>query len=189
MVGSDESHFNQCFINCEGQSRKTVYKSQPFWRERRAKAESSGGPSVYQPNALPLGQTGWQSLSTIDTKATHHVQSYYATGPKLLSVAPLSGTTFLLTSDTAVLSHSSRLLLKHFSWFLPTLSYSIPFTGIGCCIWFDLDFAADVFTGWLICCYCCCFVVVVCLLLFVLFLSLIKKIFLWGDRMKYVMHY
>ena len=38
---------------------------------------------------------------------------------------PLSGTTFLLiTSDTAVLSHSSQLLLKPFSLLLPTLSYS-----------------------------------------------------------------
>ena len=29
-----------------------------FWRERRAEAESGRGPSAYQPNALPLGQTG-----------------------------------------------------------------------------------------------------------------------------------
>ena len=42
---------------------------------------------------------------------------------------PLSGTTFLLTSDTAVLSHSSKLLLKHLSLLLPTLGYSNPFTG------------------------------------------------------------
>ena len=28
-----------------------------FWRERRAEAESGRGPSAYQPNALPLGQT------------------------------------------------------------------------------------------------------------------------------------
>ena len=39
---------------------------------------------------------------------------------------PLSGTTFLLTSDTAVLSHSSKLL----SLLLPTLSYSNPFTAL-----------------------------------------------------------
>ena len=29
-----------------------------FWRERRAEAVSNRGPSAYQPNALPLGQTG-----------------------------------------------------------------------------------------------------------------------------------
>ena len=70
---------------------------------------------------------------------------------------PLSGTTFLLTSDIAVLSHSSKLLLKLFSLLLPTLIYSNPFTGIGCCTWFDLDFAADVFTSWLMWVLCCCF--------------------------------
>ena len=64
---------------------------------------------------------------------------------------PFSGTTFLLTSDTAILSHSSKLLSKLFSLLLPTLNYSNPFTGIGCCTWFDLDFAADVFTSWQMC--------------------------------------
>ena len=29
-----------------------------FWRERRAEADSNRGPTAYQPNALPLGQTG-----------------------------------------------------------------------------------------------------------------------------------
>ena len=60
---------------------------------------------------------------------------------------PLSGTTFLLTSDTAVLSHSSELFLKPLSLLLPTLSYSNPFTGIGFCTRFHFDFAADVFHG------------------------------------------
>ena len=31
-----------------------------FWKERRAEALSNRGPSAYQPNALPLGQTGSQ---------------------------------------------------------------------------------------------------------------------------------
>ena len=31
-----------------------------LWRERRAEADSNRGPSVYQPNALPLGQTDSQ---------------------------------------------------------------------------------------------------------------------------------
>ena len=29
-----------------------------FWRERRAEVDSNRGPSAYQPNTLPLGQTG-----------------------------------------------------------------------------------------------------------------------------------
>ena len=29
-----------------------------FWRKRRAEADSNRGPSAYQPDALPLGQTG-----------------------------------------------------------------------------------------------------------------------------------
>ena len=39
-------------------SQDSVHETQPFWRERRAEAESSRGPSAYQLNALPLGQTG-----------------------------------------------------------------------------------------------------------------------------------
>ena len=56
-MGSDESHFN-ISVESDGQSHKTVHKPQPFLRERRAKAVSNRGPSAYQPNALPLGQTG-----------------------------------------------------------------------------------------------------------------------------------
>ena len=48
----------RCFINCEGQSHKTVSTNHNFWRERRAEAVSNRGPSAYQPTALPLGQTG-----------------------------------------------------------------------------------------------------------------------------------
>ena len=46
------------FHNCERQSHKTVSTDHNFWRERRAGADSNGGSSAYQPNALPLGQTG-----------------------------------------------------------------------------------------------------------------------------------
>ena len=46
------------FINCEGQSHKTVSTDHYLWRERRAEADSNRGPSAYQPNALPPGQTG-----------------------------------------------------------------------------------------------------------------------------------
>ena len=46
------------FHNCEGQSHKTASRDHNFWSERRAEADSNWGPSAYQPNALPLGQTG-----------------------------------------------------------------------------------------------------------------------------------
>ena len=46
------------FHNCEGQSHKTVSTDHNFWRERRAEADSNRGPSAYQPNILPLSQTG-----------------------------------------------------------------------------------------------------------------------------------
>ena len=48
------------FHYCEEQSHKTVSTDHNFWRERTAEAESNQGPSAYQPNALPLGQTGSQ---------------------------------------------------------------------------------------------------------------------------------
>ena len=37
-----------------------VHKPEPSRREGRAEAESSRGPSAYQPNTLPLGQTSSQ---------------------------------------------------------------------------------------------------------------------------------
>ena len=49
------------FHNCEGQSHKRVCTDHNFLRERRAEADSNRGPSAYQPNALPLGQTGSQA--------------------------------------------------------------------------------------------------------------------------------
>ena len=58
-MGSDEGHFNVS-VGSEGQSHKTVStnRNHVFWRERRAEAVLNRGPSAYQPNALPLGQTG-----------------------------------------------------------------------------------------------------------------------------------
>ena len=50
------------FHYCDGQSHKTVSTDHNVWRERRAEADSNRGPSAYQPNALPLGQTGSQVL-------------------------------------------------------------------------------------------------------------------------------
>ena len=56
-MGSDESHFNVSLI-VRDKVTNSVHKPQPFWRKRRAEAESSWGPSAYQPNTLPLGQMG-----------------------------------------------------------------------------------------------------------------------------------
>ena len=58
-MGSDESHFNVS-VESDGQSHKTVSTNHNLF-ERRAEAVSNQGPSAYQPNALPLGQTGSQS--------------------------------------------------------------------------------------------------------------------------------
>ena len=59
-MDSDESHFNVS-VGSDGQSHKTVPTKHNFLRERRAEAVSNRGPSAYQPNALPLGQTGSQA--------------------------------------------------------------------------------------------------------------------------------
>ena len=57
-MGSEESHFDVS-VGSDGQSHKTVSTNHNlFSRERRAEAVPNRGPSAYQPNALPLGQTG-----------------------------------------------------------------------------------------------------------------------------------
>ena len=79
------------FRNCEGQSHKTVSTDHNFWRERRAKADSNRGPSAYQPNALPLGQTGslkqCTSYRITELKPDHTfaAQSCFALGTTLAS--------------------------------------------------------------------------------------------------------
>ena len=57
-MGSDESHFNALIIMRNKVTNRTVSTNQNFGREGRAEAESSRGPSAYQPNALPLVPTG-----------------------------------------------------------------------------------------------------------------------------------
>ena len=81
-IGGDESHFNVSLI-CEGQSHKTTditvsINNNFLLRERRAEAKmSSRGPSAYQPDALPLGQTSshseWDAgfTSVNDTMKNH----------------------------------------------------------------------------------------------------------------------
>ena len=55
-VGSDESHFNVSVGSTKSQDN--AHKPQPFRRERRAETVSNRGPSAFQPDAIPLGQTG-----------------------------------------------------------------------------------------------------------------------------------
>ena len=55
-MGSDESHFNVS-VGSDGQSHRTVSTNHNLFEET-AEAVSNRGPSAYQPNALPLGQTG-----------------------------------------------------------------------------------------------------------------------------------
>ena len=52
------------FHNCEGQSQDSVHRPQ-ILKKIRAEADSNRGPSAYQPNALPLGQTGTKTRSTL----------------------------------------------------------------------------------------------------------------------------
>ena len=63
---SSKSHFNVALIVRDKVSNKTVSTDHNFWRERRAEVDSNRGPSSYQPNALPLGQTGSQNNDSIN---------------------------------------------------------------------------------------------------------------------------
>ena len=57
-MGSDESLFNVS-VGSVGQSHRTVSTTHTRFEEKREpKRVSNRGPSAYQPNALPLGQTG-----------------------------------------------------------------------------------------------------------------------------------
>ena len=55
-MGSDESHFNVSLIERDKVTRLST--DHKFGRERRAEADSNRGPSAYQSNTLPIGQTG-----------------------------------------------------------------------------------------------------------------------------------
>ena len=51
------------FHNCGGQSHKIASTDHNFRREMGAETDSNRGSSAYQPNALPLGQTGSHTFS------------------------------------------------------------------------------------------------------------------------------
>ena len=58
MGSDDESHFNVS-VGSDGQSHETVSTNHNLFEEKgEPKRVSNRGPSAYQPNALPLGQTG-----------------------------------------------------------------------------------------------------------------------------------
>ena len=61
-VGSDDSRFNVLLIVRDKVKRQCPQTTTFEETERRAQAVSNRGPSAYQHNALPLGQTG--SLSS-----------------------------------------------------------------------------------------------------------------------------
>ena len=65
-MGSDESHFDVS-VGSDGQSHKTMPTDHNLFEEKRAEAVSNRGPSAYQPNALPLGQTGSLGLYLAET--------------------------------------------------------------------------------------------------------------------------
>ena len=59
-VGSDESHFNVS-ITAKDKVTRQCPQTTIFEEKGEPKRISNRGPSAYQPNALPLGQTGSQN--------------------------------------------------------------------------------------------------------------------------------
>ena len=53
-MGSDGSHFNVSLIVKD----KVTRQCPQLLKRKETEADSNRGPSAYQPNALPLGQTG-----------------------------------------------------------------------------------------------------------------------------------
>ena len=92
-MGSDESHFNVS-VGSDGQSHKKVSTNHNFWRERRAEAVSNRGPSAYQPNALPLGQTG-------SLRALHDLLAIYSVFLNIHWSGVLTALAWLVPHETA----------------------------------------------------------------------------------------
>ena len=82
----------QWFINCESQSHRTVSTDHKCRKERRPEVNSSRGSSAYQPNALPLGQTGslngWTNviLAYIHIRVGNHCYSLSITLSHLVTL-------------------------------------------------------------------------------------------------------
>ena len=57
QMGSEESHFNVS-VGSDGQSHRALSTNHSLFEEKgEPKRYRTEGPSAYQPNALPLGQT------------------------------------------------------------------------------------------------------------------------------------
>ena len=116
------------FHNREGQSHKIVSTEHNFWRERRAEADSNLGPSAYQPNTLPLGQTGSQHTILGDCPFNAHPSiTYYRrlqeeTRPAGLSLAAISARLLTLHKPTKLLPFRNTCDGKRkwngFEWFV-----------------------------------------------------------------------
>ena len=65
-MGSDENHCNISLIVRDKVTNKTVSTDHNFCREWTAEADSNSGPSAYQPDALPLDQTGSPKTGPLD---------------------------------------------------------------------------------------------------------------------------
>ena len=68
-MGSDESNFNVS-VGSEGQSHNTVSTNHNLFEEK-GEPKRYGGPTAYQPNALPLSQTGSRPNKVSDPFSYH----------------------------------------------------------------------------------------------------------------------
>ena len=106
-MGSDESQFKVSLIvrvKVTRQCPKTI----TFRRERRAEEDSNRGPSAYQPNALPLGQTG--SLEQRH-RASCHLCTHEHTGlPLPCPTCVKTKTQGLSTEELPCQTHVSQLV-------------------------------------------------------------------------------
>ena len=118
-MGSDGSHY---LWRTKSQDR-AVHKLQHFWREGRAEAESSRDPSAYQPNALPLGHTGWRPNgwsshthnTTPNTHTPHHTTHTFVFDGVLRYVSQKSDICLLFHSYSTSTT-TERLALVSLKW-------------------------------------------------------------------------
>ena len=109
QMGSDESHFNASLIVRD--SHKIV-STDNFWRERRAEADSNRGPSAYQPNVLPLAQTGLPRPfphPQTPPPPHHHQRRLYAT------IIPIRGRWHRRESMNCVKEERSRFVFVFYA--------------------------------------------------------------------------
>ena len=103
-VGSDE------------QSHRTVSTNHNlFWRERKAEAVSNRGPSAYQPNALPLGQTGSRQPSVCQIccrRIIKHVFTYAWGNNFLLQAQSTNGQKLQVKNETETIGVQGIFYLR-----------------------------------------------------------------------------